>query len=220
MNKLIVAYVGGVDELATIRRLSERTDVEVIAVALDFGDGAELRELHDQARAAGAVRCHTLDVRDEFAREYVLPAIRAGTLTDADATIGRLARPLIARKLADIAAIEGAQQVIADSHGPRLVTRSPKGAGECLDRAARIHITFESGVPVAINDIPMMLTEVFESLSTMAAAHGIGGARPALAILHAAHRTLAHAEQPASGSTQVQLFKGELRSSQPKYATP
>jgi argininosuccinate synthase len=226
LKKVIVAYVGSVDELAAIRQLAARPDVEVVAVALDLGDGVELRELHDEARAAGAVRCHTLDVRDEFMREYVLPELQA--LTGATETITALAHRLIARKLAEVAEIEGAAEVMAISHHtgiptppsnvpPSLGGTSPSFGGQV--RVAQVDIAFEAGVPVAINGIPMTLTELIESLSTIAAAHGIGGARPGLAILQAAHRDLAGGPDPVTGSAHIELFKGQMKSCQPEYAT-
>jgi argininosuccinate synthase len=59
LNKVVIACVTG-DDLSAIAEMSRRHDVEVIAVALDLGEGPSLRELHDLARAAGASRCHVL----------------------------------------------------------------------------------------------------------------------------------------------------------------
>ena len=86
-----------------------RHDAEIVAVTLDFGQGSELEALRDRALAAGAVRAHVLDVaRRVRATSFVLPALKAGALYDdgRPMTSGARARPLIAQKLVEIAAIE------------------------------------------------------------------------------------------------------------------
>ena len=78
MNKRIVlAYSGGLDTTVAIPWLVEARNAEVIAVTLDLGQGKELEEIRDRALAAGAARAHVLDAREEFARDYVLPALQA-----------------------------------------------------------------------------------------------------------------------------------------------
>lgn len=219
LKKIIKGYLGSAGDLAAIRDLAAAGNVEVVAVALDLGEGVELRELHDEAKAAGAVRCHTLDVREEFMREYVLPEIHS--LMDADQTLAALASRLIARKLAEIAGIEGGAAVIAapGSESEALPQASRRGDGRHLDRAAQVAIAFEGGVPVAINGIPMTLIELIDCLSTIATAHGVGGARPGLAVLQAAHRELACAHEPGTGSTHVEVFKGQLTPRPREHAT-
>ncbi len=128
-------------DLATIHDLSRRGDHTVIAVAFDLGD-ARLRELHDQARLAGAERCHVIDVREEFARGYVLPAIHRGTALTEELA-GALAASCVEKKLQQVAELEGDAQAKA----PAFVSIS--GAVPvmpvAIDRGADVEVTFEAG---------------------------------------------------------------------------
>src|SRR3954453_22890928 len=80
MERIVLAYSGGLDTSVAIRWLAERYNAEVIAVTLDLGQGRELTDVRERALALGAVRAHVLDVREEFARDYILPALQAGAL--------------------------------------------------------------------------------------------------------------------------------------------
>jgi argininosuccinate synthase len=87
----------------------------VIAVTLDVGQRRDLADVRERALALGAVRAHVLDVRDEFAREYILPALQAGALSDRGAPLGAaLVWPVLARHLVRLAEMEGATAV---AHG-------------------------------------------------------------------------------------------------------
>ena len=77
MERIVLAYSGGLDTSVAIAWLAEKYDAEVIAVTLDLGQGRELTDVRERALAVGAVRAHVLDVRDEFARE-LHPAGAAG----------------------------------------------------------------------------------------------------------------------------------------------
>src|SRR4051794_41797520 len=88
MQRIVLAYSGGLDTSLAIAWLAEKYDAEVIAVTLDIGQGRELTDVRERALGVGAVRAHVLDVRDEFAREYILPALQAGALYE-----GRYPRP-------------------------------------------------------------------------------------------------------------------------------
>jgi argininosuccinate synthase len=93
---------------------------------MDLGQGKGLEDVRDRALAGGAVRAHVLDVREEFARDYVLRALQADAMYEDRYPMGRaLGRPLIAKKLVEIAAIE---QAAAIAHG---------STGEGFDIAAR-----------------------------------------------------------------------------------
>ena len=106
MRRVVFACSGHVDNLAAIPRLTAQFDAQVVALTLDVGQGGELEGVRQAALLAGAVRAHVLDARDEFARHCV--AVSLGD-TPASYTPGRnLALPLIARKLIEIARIEGA----------------------------------------------------------------------------------------------------------------
>jgi argininosuccinate synthase len=109
----VLAYSGDAEASAGIGWLTTTRHAVVTALVLDLGQPRELEELRLRALASGATRAHVLDVRDDFARDCILPALRTG----ADPCMSRgntLAYPLIARKLVEVAAIE---QATAVAHG-------------------------------------------------------------------------------------------------------
>jgi len=115
MRRILLAYSGGLDTTIAIRWLAERHAAEVIAVTVDLGQGRELAAIHDRALAAGAVRAHVVDARDEFVRDYILPALQAGAVyEDRYPLATALARPLMAKRLVDIARMETADAI---AHG-------------------------------------------------------------------------------------------------------
>lgn len=117
-QRIVLAYSGGLDTSIAIAWLAEKYDAEVIAVTLDIGQGRELTDVRERALAVGAARAHVLDVRDEFAREYILPALRAGALYEDRYPLSTaLGRPLIAKKLVEIAKMEGARTVAHGCNG-------------------------------------------------------------------------------------------------------
>ena len=115
MERIVLAYSGGLDTSVAIPWLAGKYGAEIVAVTMDLGQGKELEAVRDRALAAGAVRAHVLDVREEFARDYVLRALKADAMYEDRYPMGTaLGRPLIARKLVEIAAIE---QAGAIAHG-------------------------------------------------------------------------------------------------------
>src|SRR4051812_1520226 len=115
MTRIVLAYSGGLDTSVAIRWLAEKYRAEIVAVTLDLGQGKELEDIRDRALAIGAVRAHVLDVREEFARDYVLRSLKADAVyEDRHPLATALGRPLVARKLIEIAAIE---QAGAIAHG-------------------------------------------------------------------------------------------------------
>ncbi len=115
MKRIVLAYSGGLDTSVAIPWLAERYGAEVIAVTLDLGQGKELSDVRERAVAVGAVRAHVIDVREEFARDYILPALQAGAVYEDKYPLATaLGRPLIAKKLVEIAGIEGASAI---AHG-------------------------------------------------------------------------------------------------------
>jgi argininosuccinate synthase len=117
-ERIILAYSGGLDTSVAIPWLTETRDAEVVAVTLDLGQGDELAAIRERALAAGAVRAHVLDVREAFAREYVLPALQAGALYGGRYPLGAaLARPLLAKVLVEMAEMEGAAIIAHGSTG-------------------------------------------------------------------------------------------------------
>ena len=113
--RIVLAYSGGLDTSVAIPWLKEKYGAEVVAVTLDLGQGRELNQIRERAMTTGAIRCHVLDVRDEFARDYVLPALQADALYEERYPLATaLSRPLIAKKLVDIAHMENAASI---AHG-------------------------------------------------------------------------------------------------------
>src|SRR5262245_22537284 len=109
MERIVLAYTGGLDTSVAILWLRERHGADVVAVTVDLGQGTDLESARDRALAAGAIRAHVLDARDEFARCCLLPSLQADALyEDRYPLAAALGRPLIAQKLAEIAGIERA----------------------------------------------------------------------------------------------------------------
>ncbi len=114
-TRILLWYSGDGDVSQHIHRLTERHGEDVVTLTLDLGQGRDLEEIRDRALTAGAVRAHVLDVREEFARDFVLPSLRAGVSPAGPQPFAvALGQPLVARKLIEIAAIEGARSV---AHG-------------------------------------------------------------------------------------------------------
>jgi argininosuccinate synthase len=285
MHRIVLAYSGGLDTSVAIPWLAEKYGAEIVAVTLDLGQGKELEDVRDRALASGAVRAHVLDVREEFARDYVLPSLKADAVYEDRYPMGTaLGRPLIARKLVEIAGIEqaraiahgctgkGNDQVRLDIEARALdpsiaviaparewamtrteeieyarrrriavpatldrpystdanlwgrsiecgaledlwteppediytLTRAPR---DCPAEPAYVEITFERGIPAAINGVSMPIVELVDSLGTIAGTHGVGridmvenrlvGIKsrevyeaPAAVVLHTAHKEL------------------------------
>ena len=115
MERIVLAYSGGLDTSVAIPWLAEKYHAEIIAVTMDLGQGKELEQVRDRALATGAARAHVLDLREEFARDYILPALKADAIyEDRYPMATSLGRPLIAQKLVEIAEIEQASAV---AHG-------------------------------------------------------------------------------------------------------
>ncbi|MGH9385227.1 MAG: argininosuccinate synthase [Vicinamibacterales bacterium] len=110
--RVVLAYSGGLKASVAIPWLIETFDAQVVAVALDLGQGDDLVDVRQRALAAGAVRCHVIDAREEFARDFVLPSVKAGALFEGRYPIPTaLGRPLIAKTLVAIARVEEAAAV-------------------------------------------------------------------------------------------------------------
>jgi argininosuccinate synthase len=300
-DRIILAYSGGLDTSVAIPWLKERYGADVIAAILDLGQGRELNQIRERAMATGAIRCHVLDVREEFARDYVLPALQAGAMYEERYPLATaLSRPLIAKTMVEIARMENATAIAhgctAKGNGPGRIevsvraidsaiaviaparewgmtradeieyararnmpvpatTSAPyssdrnlwgrsvaagvledpwneppeeiyaltKPPAQAPDIPAYVEIEWEQGSPVAINGIPMPLTDLIDSLETIAGVHGVGridmvenrlaGMKsrevyeaPAAIVLHAAHRDL----EGLVVSTDLQRLKQRL----------
>ena len=115
-KKVVLAYSGGLDTSVIIPWLKENyNNCEVIAVTADLGQGAELDPVYDKALKSGASKCFILDLKEEFIADYVWPVVKAGAVYEKKYLLGTsFARPLIAKKLVEIALAEGADAV---AHG-------------------------------------------------------------------------------------------------------
>ena len=115
-DRVVLAYSGGLDTSVGIGWIAEETGAEVVAVAVDVGQGGEdLEEIRKRALACGAVEAVVADARDEFAEQYCLPALQAQALyMDRYPLVSALSRPLIVKHLVDAATQYGATTV---AHG-------------------------------------------------------------------------------------------------------
>ena len=285
MERIVLAYSGGLDTSVAVPWLADKYDAEVVAVTMDLGQGKELDDIRERALAVGAVRAHVVDVREEFAQGYILPALQAGAIYEGRYPLATaLGRPLITKKLVEVAEFENAGiiahgctgkgndqvriDVSARALSPAIRVIAParewgmtrpdeieyarargipvpasvespystdtnlwgrsiecgvledpwteppddiyaltKSPMECPDVPAYVEVEFEAGVPTKVNGVAMPLTELVNSLETIAGAHGVGridmvenrlvGIKsreiyeaPAATVLHTAHREL------------------------------
>ena len=115
INKIVLAYSGGLDTSIIARWLQETYDAEVITFTADIGQGEEVEPARAKAEAMGIKHIHIEDLREEFARDYVFPMFRANAIYEGEYLLGTsIARPLIAKRLVEIAKEHNADAI---SHG-------------------------------------------------------------------------------------------------------
>jgi argininosuccinate synthase len=116
--RIVLAYSGGLETSVAIPWLAEKYRAEIVTVTMDIGQGKELDDVKERALASGALRAHVLDLREEFARDFVLPALQAGAVYEGRYPLATaLGRPLIAKHLVHLAHIEGASAIAHGSTG-------------------------------------------------------------------------------------------------------
>ena len=114
-EKVVLAYSGGLDTTAIIPWLKENYDYDVVCCCIDVGQGNELDGLEERAKLSGAEKLYILNVIDEFCDDYIVPCVQAHSVYENKYLLGTsMARPLIAKKLVEIARKEGA---VAICHG-------------------------------------------------------------------------------------------------------
>ncbi|HZG16833.1 MAG TPA: argininosuccinate synthase [Candidatus Bathyarchaeia archaeon] len=114
-EKIVLAYSGGLDTSVAIKWLQDTYNYDVIAVALDVGEGKDLAFVQEKALKVGAIKSIVVDAKETFAQEYVLPALKANALYEGKyPLVSSLSRYLISRVLVEIAEKEGA---VAVAHG-------------------------------------------------------------------------------------------------------
>ena len=115
VNKVVLAYSGGLDTSVILRWLKEEYGCEVVTFTADIGQGEEVEPARAKAEAAGIKEIYIEDLREEFVRDFVYPMFRANAVYEGEYLLGTsIARPLIAKRLVEIAAETGADAV---SHG-------------------------------------------------------------------------------------------------------
>ena len=115
LNKIVLAYSGGLDTSVILRWLQDTYDCEVVTFTADLGQGEELEPARAKAEAMGVKEIYIEDLREEFTADFVYPMFRANAIYEGEYLLGTsIARPLIAKRLVEIAAEVGADAV---SHG-------------------------------------------------------------------------------------------------------
>ena len=117
-EKVVLAYSGGLDTTIIIPWLKENYDYDVIAVAVDVGQGEELEPLHEKAKKSGAEKLYIIDLREQFVTDYIWPTLKMGAVYEQKYLLGTsFARPIIAEKLVEIAKKEGATAICHGATG-------------------------------------------------------------------------------------------------------
>jgi argininosuccinate synthase len=115
VRKVVLAYSGGLDTSVILKWLQENYGCEVVTFTADIGQGEELGPARSKALAAGVTEIHIDDLREEFVRDFVFPMFRANAIYEGEYLLGTsIARPLIAKRLVEIAVETGADAI---SHG-------------------------------------------------------------------------------------------------------
>ena len=115
IKKVVLAYSGGLDTSIILKWIKNTYNCEVVTFTADLGQGEELDGVEAKALATGATKAYVEDIREEYARDFVFPMLRAAALYEGRYLLGTsIARPLIAKRMCEIAEAEGAQAV---AHG-------------------------------------------------------------------------------------------------------
>jgi argininosuccinate synthase len=167
IKKVVLAYSGGLDTSVILKWIKKTYQCEVITMTADLGQEEELDGLEEKALKTGASKSYIDDLREEFARDFVFPILRAGAVYEGRYLLGTsIARPLIAKRMVEIALKEGAQAV---SHGatgkgndqvrfeltamalaPQLKTIAPWREWDFKGRADLLAFANENGIPVPV----------------------------------------------------------------------
>lgn len=190
-TRIVLAFFNDDETAAALAKLRAKA-AEVIAVVFDLGGGGSLNELRLAALAAGAARCHSLDVSEEFLRSAVLPALKAFSSATTPPPLGEIATRFVNDQLQAVARIE--QATVIERREPISTGGSKRPA--LIAGPALLEIDFSDGVPVAVNEIPMALGELMESVETIA---GVQAAE----VIRLAYRELGQ-----SGDGQVAIRTG------------
>ncbi|MEA2238161.1 MAG: argininosuccinate synthase [Thermoanaerobaculia bacterium] len=166
-KKVALAYSGGLDTSIIIPWLKENYGCEVVAVAVDVGQAEETAGLAEKAYQTGACDFHLIDAREEFARDYLFPVLKAGAIYEKDYLLGTsTARPLIARKQVEIALATGCDALAHGCTGkgndqvrfelayqalaPELAVIAPWREWSIISREDAIDYASSRGIPVPV----------------------------------------------------------------------
>lgn len=156
--RILLGHAGGAGTAAAIGWLAREFDADVVTLSVDVGQGRSLDGVHERALALGALRAHVVDAREAFARDFILPALRADAWQGGRVPLVRpLARAVIAERLVEIARIEGASMI---AHGDHRIDVEPSfetliGAidGD-LEVVAPLRLAAERGEPLPGGESP------------------------------------------------------------------
>jgi len=115
VSKIVLAYSGGLDTSVAIKWLQEKYNADIVTLTVDLGQQEDFRSIEEKAYKIGAVKHYTIDAKEEFVKDYIFPAIKANAMYEEKYPVSTaLGRPLIAKKLVEVAHREGADAV---AHG-------------------------------------------------------------------------------------------------------
>lgn len=169
IKKVVLAYSGGLDTSVIIPWLKDNyNNCEVIAVCCDLGQGDDMQFINDKAIKTGASKCYVLDLKEEFIADYVWPVVKASAVYEKKYLLGTsFARPLIAKKLVEIAEKEGADAVAHGATGkgndqvrfeltvkalaPRLAIIAPWREWDLRSRDQEIDYAAAHNIPIPVS---------------------------------------------------------------------
>ena len=161
-KKIVLAYSGGLDTSVIIPWLKDNYEgCEIIAVAADVGQGAELSGLEEKALKTGASKLYILDMKEEFVDDYIIPTMQAGAVYENKYLLGTsFARPIIAKKIVEIAKKEGADakgndqvrfELAIKAFAPNLGIIAPWRTWELKSRDDEIDYAEAKGIPLNVS---------------------------------------------------------------------
>jgi len=167
IKKVVLAYSGGLDTSVILRWIKKTYQCEVITMTADLGQEEELDGLEEKALNTGATKAYIDDLREEFARDFVFPVLRAGAVYEGRYLLGTsIARPCIGKRMVEIALAEGAQAVAHGATGkgndqvrfelaamalaPQLKTIAPWREWDFKGRADLMAFAKQNGIPVTV----------------------------------------------------------------------
>jgi len=167
INKIVLAYSGGLDTSIILKWLKNEYGCKVVAFSADLGQGDELDPVREKALATGADKVYIDDLREEFVKDFVFPMFRASAIYEGQYLLGTsIARPLIAKRQMEIAAMEGCDAVSHGSTGkgndqvrfelgyyhfnPAIKVVAPWRIWDLNSRQALIEYAKKNGIPVPV----------------------------------------------------------------------